>query len=116
VDDTFRQLLEGAKRRTDEGKLDWRAFNDETFHAMIGPGTLRIGRYYETRTDDAGGEYSETMYSMWVLDDKGRVVEEAELGPGLNYPFAEELFRAARKSALASNKVLEGMLSALSQG
>lgn len=115
MDDTFWQLLKVAKRRTEEEKLIWRAIDDETFHATIKQDTLRIGREWRSRSDDEGGEYSVAIYTIWVLDAQSRVVEEAEVGPTqATYTLAEELFRTARKSALASDKVIEGMLSALS--
>lgn len=117
MDERILTLLRAAIHSTGEGKLDWDAFDDETFRAAIGSGTLRINRGSTTIQLDTQGNdvFPTTTYTLWIMNRKGQVVadhEETESdSPG--YQILNELFESARKAALKPDAVIEDMLSAL---
>ncbi|OWK43501.1 hypothetical protein [Fimbriiglobus ruber] len=118
MDDKVTRLISAALKQTESGELGWKAFDEETFSAMIGPGTVQIFRSYTKIDDDDGGLRPSTAYSIQLLDKKSQVIDDWEFNEVEmnNFMLVDSLFRAARKAAYGSNKVLDEMLSALEAG
>lgn len=110
-------LLEAAIEKSERGGLEWTAFDSESFRARIGTGYLHIQRGSTPFVDDDGNSHPRTTYSVQVSDAKGRVVAEDETTEGFEgfAPF-NRLFQAARRAALASDRVIDDMLHTLRSG
>jgi hypothetical protein len=122
MDSRVRDLILAALEKTERGGLTWKAFDDETFRVPIATGFLHIRRG-STRLEDPEGEVTPVaVYSIQVSDAQGRVVAEEDVLPGVdgdgayNFSLSERLFRAARKSALGTDRVIDDMLQALRGG
>jgi hypothetical protein len=120
MDDKLKSLLSAAIQSSTDGRLNWTAFDDETFRAMIGPGTLRVRRGNTTAEwcDDYGEsakQYPAITYTVWVMNDRGQVIAESEVIEGQHAEFrtVDELFELARKSAFSSDRIIDEMLSLL---
>ncbi|MBN9122027.1 MAG: hypothetical protein J0I06_23280 [Planctomycetes bacterium] len=114
MDTKLLELIEAAVKETERGRLEWTAFDSESFRAKIGSGYLHIQRGSTEVSDDADRFYPRATYSVQVSDAQGRVVSEDDVTEGFQgaAPFAR-LFVVARKSALASDRVIEDMLHLL---
>lgn len=117
MDSKLSDLIEASLDRTEAGKLVWESFDSESFHAQIGSsGGLHIQRGSTQVT--IGVEDSQlhrvTTYSVQVSDHEGRVVTDAEVVEGdAAFRSCHNLFLAARKNALQSDRVLSDMLESL---
>ena len=112
----FEQLLSAAIQSTNHNKLMWQAIDGETFRTNIGAGMLRIGRGTMYSSTPNGEPEPASFYSIWVFDNLGRIIEEVELKESIRdqgYELADELFKAARRSAYSGNQVIDAMLSVL---
>lgn len=117
MDNVLLDLIQTATAKTKQGRLRWKAFDSESFRAPIGSGYLHVNRLLAQIEEEDGDRHPATTFFAQVSDEQGRVVAEATatqgFGGGGDYAVLSELFEAARKSALMSDKVLEGMLEAL---
>lgn len=112
----LQELLQEAAEETKRGGLVWKAFNDENFRAPIANGMLLIRREHVPIDDAEGNTTVEPVYVIEVSDDQGRVVTEADTSRGMpESPVSlfEDLFEAARKSALRPDRVIGEMLQVL---
>lgn len=117
MDNVVRELLVTATLKTRDGRLRWKAFDSESFRVPIGSGYLHVHRLAASHENDAGETRPATTYSARVSDEQGRTVAKADVtqgfGGGDDFVILTELFEAARKSALKTDKVVEDMLEAL---
>ena len=114
VDSKIAELLQAALNRTNRGELKWQAFSGDSFRAKIGPGFLHIQKGSDQVSHDGVEFYPVVTYSIQVSDAQVRVVAEDETSQGNeHYPLLHDLFLAARKSALGSDRVIDEMLDSL---
>jgi hypothetical protein len=110
----LRELVEVAIEKTERGGLEWIAFDSESFRAKIGSGHLHIQRGSTELSADGENFHPATTYSVQISDVQGRVVAEDEAAEGYDgYTLFNRLFQAARKSALATDRVIDDMLHSL---
>ncbi len=117
MDSKLNELLDAAIKQTERGKLDWIAFDDESFRSQIGTGFLHVQRGSTEVSDDGERFFPRATYSVQVSDAEGRVVLEGDMTEGFQGagPFIR-LFEVARKSALRSDRVIDDMLQTLRNG
>jgi hypothetical protein len=117
MDTKLIELIEAALKETERGKLEWIAFDSESFRTRIGSGYLHIQRGSTEISDDGEHFSPRATYAVQVSDSQGRVVAEEEMTEGFqgSGPFVR-LFELARKSALATDRVLDEMLRTLQGG
>lgn len=117
MSELLQQLLQAAIDKTERGALAWTEFTPTSFRVAIGPNYIHIQRGSSRFDGDDDYVASETKYSIQVTDELGRVVEDADVyqitPPNVGFQLADRLFRAARNTALKSNKVIESMLARL---
>ena len=122
MDGKLRDLLQVTLSKTEAGALRWDAFDPESFRVRIGTGYLHLQRRtpdYSPRVIDA--EIAEQMsfpkfeYAVQVSVAQGRIVTESEVVESLSDEsgLVIQLFNAARKSALKSDRVIDEMLHVL---
>ena len=116
MDDKMSRLVRAALAKTEAGKLEWKAFNEDTFRAAVGGGMLHLQREWVPSDGENGDGPQVVRYSIRVLDNLVRVVRQELVyddDPHDQFVAADDLFRAARNSALGSEQVIDEMLSAL---
>ncbi|MGL6096397.1 MAG: hypothetical protein ACRC7O_11450 [Fimbriiglobus sp.] len=114
MNDPVRKLLKATLTKTESGELPWVRFDDNSFHVRIGPGQLHLRRFDVTLPSDEYSEGSETRFTIELTDAQVRTFEEDEVSlSSADYRLVDDLFRAARTSAVGGKKVLDEMLTAL---
>jgi hypothetical protein len=114
VDKKVSDLLEAALTNTRRGQLQWQAFNAESFRTRIGSGSLHIQRVPTQVSSDGTDVQPAVAYAVQIADGQGRVVAEEEvIEHNLGSTLLQNVFEAARKSALGTATVLDEMLNAL---
>ena len=117
MDSKIHDLLEAAIEKTERGKLEWAAFDSESFRTRIGSGYLHIQRGSTELSEDGERFFPRATYSVQISDSQGRVVVEDQITAGFEGSvILSKLFEAARKSALATDRVLDDMLHTLRGG
>jgi hypothetical protein len=107
--DKISELGQSLLQATAEGKVEWTVAGEENFRARVGEGFVRVSREYEPPVDDSEGGM---FYRVTVLDRRGNVVDEQDYREGSP---AQRLHALARRSALDADRLIDGMLDALSQ-
>jgi hypothetical protein len=114
MDNKIRDLLQAAIDKTGRDELSWTAFDSDSFRAKIGPGYLHIQRGSIQVSPDGVDFYPAVTYSVQISDAQGRVVAEAETREMReDFGLFGQLFEAARKAALGSDRVIDDMLHTL---
>jgi hypothetical protein len=117
MDKKLHDLLEAAIDQTERGGLAWTAFDSESFRTKIGTGYLHIQRGSTKLSADGDDYFPADTYSIQVSDAQGRVVAEAGVVEGADgFQLFARLFQVARKSALATDRVIDDMLHTLRGG
>jgi hypothetical protein len=115
MDNKMREVLKAALDNTRAGTLSWEAFTPESFRARVGRGFLHI--LWGMITHDAeGNPVSVGQYTVQVSDGKGRIVADEDVlvtQQDGDSKLVQDLYRAARTSALGGYQVLDNMLDAL---
>lgn len=117
MDNKIRDLLLAAFEKTERDELPWTAFDSVSFRAKIGPGYLHIQRGSIQVSPDGVDFYPAVTYSVQISDAQGRVVAEEETRESHEgFDLFDQLFEAARKAALGSDRVIDDMLHTLRGG
>lgn len=117
MDNKVRELLEVAIDKTERGGLEWTAFDSDSFRTKIGTGYLHIQRGSTEMSTDGDTYHPHVTHSVQISDSQGRVVAEDEATEGFDgFALFNRLFNAARKAALATDRVIDDMLHSLRNG
>ena len=109
----YERLVELSRRlraATDAGKLEWTAEQDTTFLWSSGRGAVAVSSRdgdgeepYELEIFTTAGRKVEALGSEWTADEQPAPWNDA----------VAHLYRAARRSALGVDKILEDLLAEL---
>lgn len=103
----FIALLKVLNNATKEGKVNWQETADEdAFRVLLGSGMVRI--------ESGFGEDTGHQYRAFLLNQKGRTIDELWVGEGRDeYGLLDGLYSLARASALNIDMVVDSMLANL---
>lgn len=114
MDPKLVELFKAATEKSRAGTLKWLPVGPSSFRVKIGRGNLHVHR---TEVDPEPGTDSgvRVIYLAQVSDHLGNTVAEAEEPESRGVPPAmlQDLYTAARSSALGGNELIESMLGSL---
>ena len=111
---TLGDLVRVLDERTDAGRVRWHQLSDESYRTEVDAHSIRVGKV-QVRVETEADEWDwVTGYLVTVTGPDGAIVDEDQFldPPGGPSP-AENLFKAARRSASGGDRVLGKLVEAL---
>lgn len=116
IDQKFEKIITLLIVATKSNRLQWSTTPDEeTFRATLPQSVVRVTRIPQGSDGDDGGTALRESYTLSLLNEEGRVVEELCLPDPSESQQLGVLYSLARRSALGTDEFLTGVLDELTR-